>query len=166
MEWKETEIEGVVIRTLVPNDDDRGSLTELFRRDELQQKLRKGFSPAMGYMSVTNPGVMRGPHEHRRQTDVFVFLGRFELYLWKHHRKSVDPVIDLTTHIRYKVSTIPEVPCRVIVPPGVVHGYENVGSEPGTVFNFPDQLYAGWGRGETVDEIRHENDPETKYVPW
>ena len=50
-----------------------------------------------------------------------------------------------------------EKPCLVFVPPGVVHAYRNVGTEEAFVMNFPDKLYAGWGRKEPVDEIRHED---------
>jgi dTDP-4-dehydrorhamnose 3,5-epimerase len=163
VEWTDTEIDGVIIRTLTPHRDERGTLTELFRRDDLQEALARGFSSMMGYMSVTEPGVMRGPHEHRQQTDVFVFQGRFDLYLWRLGQMRVG---EPPHNARYRVTTIPEVLCRVIVPPGVVHGYKNQGEQPGIVFNFPDQLYGGWGRGTPVDEIRHESDPETIYVPW
>ena len=31
----------------------------------------------------------------------------------------------------------------------------------GVVINFPNRLYMGAGRREEVDEIRHEDDPET-----
>ena len=44
----------------------------------------------------------------------------------------------------------------VIVPPGVVHAYKNIGSTPGWVFNAPNRLYAGPGKRSPVDEIRHE----------
>jgi dTDP-4-dehydrorhamnose 3,5-epimerase len=46
----------------------------------------------------------------------------------------------------------------VIVPPGVVHGYKNIGDKPGWVFNAPNRLYAGRGKQEPVDEIRHEDE--------
>ena len=36
------------------------------------------------------------------------------------------------------------------------HAYRNVGETDATVLNFPDRLYAGWGKKEPVDEIRHE----------
>lgn len=162
-EWVDTEIVGVISQTLVPRCDERGSLTEVFRRDELQKVMQKGFTPLMGYLSLTNPGVMRGPHEHRHQTDVFVFLGRFDLYLWRLGQMQPG---HMAMNVRYRFSTIPEVPFRVIVPPGVVHGYKNVGNTHGTVFNFPNWLYGGWGGKEQVDEIRHEDDPESIYVPW
>ena len=44
----------------------------------------------------------------------------------------------------------------VIVPPGVVHAYENIGEQDAFILNFPDKLYAGKGKKEPVDEIRHE----------
>ena len=76
----ESGIPGVTIKTLRRHDDARGWLVELFRDDELPD----GFRPAMGYLSVTRPGVARGPHEHVEQCDGFAFLsGRMELALWE-----------------------------------------------------------------------------------
>jgi dTDP-4-dehydrorhamnose 3,5-epimerase len=51
----------------------------------------------------------------------------------------------------------------VLVPKGVVHAYRNVGEVPGIVINCPNQLYAGQDKKQPVDEIRHEDDPETIY---
>lgn len=141
-----TEIPGVVIRSVRRFTDDRGWLMELFRDDELPE----GFEPAMGYISVTKPGIARGPHEHEAQTDCFVFLnGQYELYLWENRDEMGQ---------RHETHAVGESnPCAVFVPPGVVHAYRNVGGEEAFVLNFPDKLYAGWGRSEPVDEIRHED---------
>jgi dTDP-4-dehydrorhamnose 3,5-epimerase len=38
-----------------------------------------------------------------------------------------------------------------------------VGDAPGLVVNLPNRLYMGEGRREPVDEIRHEDDPDTVY---
>jgi dTDP-4-dehydrorhamnose 3,5-epimerase len=54
-----------------------------------------------------------------------------------------------------------EVPRSVLIPPGVVHAYENIGGKPGMVVNCPNRLYAGEHKKDPVDEIRHEDDPET-----
>jgi len=51
----------------------------------------------------------------------------------------------------------------VVIPPGVVHAYRNVGTLDAYVLNFPDRLYAGEGKKEPVDEIRHEDDPESPF---
>ena len=51
----------------------------------------------------------------------------------------------------------------LIIPPGVVHAYKNVGGAAGIVFNCPNRLYKGPGRKEPVDEIRHEEDPDSRF---
>ncbi len=141
-----SEIEGVVIRPLRRFCDQRGWLAEVFRDDDLPG----GFRPVMGYVSVTHPGVARGPHEHQDQTDGFCFLsGTFRLTLWE-SRDGKPP--------RREVYDFGEdAPTFVAVPPGVVHAYQNVGPADAYVLNFPDRLYAGWGKTEPVDEIRHED---------
>jgi len=55
-------------------------------------------------------------------------------------------------------------PRAVIVPKGVVHGYKNVGEVDGMVINCPNKLYMGRGKSEPIDEIRHEDDPETIFT--
>lgn len=47
-------------------------------------------------------------------------------------------------------------PAAVWVPPGVVHAYRNIGDVPGLVFNAPNRLFAGRGKEQPVNEIRHE----------
>ena len=49
------------------------------------------------------------------------------------------------------------------IPPGVVHAYRNVSDIPGWVFNAPNRLYAGQGKQEPVDEIRHELAADSPY---
>jgi len=148
-------IDGVVFRPMVLHEDRRGWLVELFRDDELPAELH----PVMAYVSETLPGVARGPHEHVDQTDYFAFLGPgdFQLYLW-------DARANSPTHghcIRAKLGESNR-QC-VVVPPGVVHGYRNVGSAPGWVFNAANRLYAGPGKKGPVDEIRHEDRPDSPF---
>jgi len=54
--------------------------------------------------------------------------------------------------------------CRVIVPPGIVHGYKNVSALPSLVFNAPNRLFMGEGRKEVPDEIRHEDNPASPFT--
>ena len=54
-------------------------------------------------------------------------------------------------------------PIAVIVPPGVVHGYKCISEIDALSLNFPDKLYRGEGKGEEVDEIRWEKDPNSPY---
>jgi dTDP-4-dehydrorhamnose 3,5-epimerase len=140
------------VRSLRRHSDARGWLVELFREDEPIE----GWQPAMAYLSVTHPGVARGPHEHADQTDAFAFLdGEYELHLWE-NRPGLPAWRETLVVGR-------ENPCLVVVPPGIVHAYRNVGLDDAFVINLPDRLYGGWGRREPVDEIRHESDPESPF---
>jgi dTDP-4-dehydrorhamnose 3,5-epimerase len=149
------DIEGVIARPLLRHTDHRGWLVELFREDELDPQYR----PVMAYVSMTGEGVARGPHEHADQADAFAFLGpsTFKVYLWDNRPASPS----------YRVRQVLEVgtshPMMVIIPPGVVHAYKNIGTELGMVINYPNRLFAGWGRKEPVDEVRHENDPASPF---
>lgn len=146
------DIPGVIIRPLNRFTDSRGWLSELFRDDELPA----GFKPAMGYLSVTHPGVTRGPHEHVHQTDAFAFVdGTYELHLWENREGREEN--------HGMILTGQETPLLVIVPPGVVHAYRNVGDADAFVLNFPDTLYAGHGKSEPVDEIRHEDEVNSRF---
>ncbi len=155
--WTDAPIEQVELVPLEFHHDQRGWLAELFRQDELPPRCW----PAMSYVSQTLPGVARGPHQHAHQTDVFVFLGpgEFQVVLW-----DVRPRSASWGH-RMRLRLGASHPARLIVPPGVAHGYRNVGREPGWVLNFPNQLYRGWNRRQPVDELRWEQlRPEA--FPW
>lgn len=148
-------IEGVLVRPLRKFVDERGWLSELFRHDEIDA----AFHPAMAYISVTEPGVTRGPHEHVDQADLFCFIGpsNFKVRVWDN--RSDSPTFN-------NVMTVfggADNPVSVLIPKGVVHAYRNVGSVPGTVINCPNRLFMGEGKREPVDEIRHEDDPDTVY---
>jgi dTDP-4-dehydrorhamnose 3,5-epimerase len=154
--FSEGAIEGVVVRKLKRFFDDRGWLTELFRHDELAEE----FFPAMAYISSTNPGVARGPHEHRDQADLFCFIGpsNFKLRMWDNRKDSATFGSVMTMVVGE------DDPAAVLIPAGVVHGYQNVGELDGIVINCPNRLYAGAGRKEEVDEIRHENSDESIFI--
>jgi dTDP-4-dehydrorhamnose 3,5-epimerase len=154
--FKRGKIDGVVIKPLPKFIDDRGWLTEVFRVDELE----KAFHPAMGYISMTQPEVVRGPHEHAEQADLFAFLGpsNFKVYLWDNRKGSP------TYMTRQVVYAGEDAPTSLLIPAGVVHAYRNVGGKQGMVVNSPNRLYAGPGKKEPVDEIRHESDPKSIFV--
>ena len=148
-------IGGVVVRELKKYVDERGWLAELFRDDELAEE----YLPAMAYTSATLPGVQRGPHEHVDQADYFCFIGpsNFKLRMWDNRPDSETYGCVMT------VFAGEDAPKAVLVPKGVVHAYKNVGGSVGIVVNLPNRLYAGPGRREPVDEIRHEDDPDTVF---
>ena len=155
MDWKDAPISGCRITPLTKFTDERGWLAEVFRHDELPPALH----PAMGYLSLTHPGIARGPHEHVDQTDLFVFFdGTFRLYLWDNRQDSP------TLGHRQFVDVGRAHPVVAIVPPGVVHAYRNIGETDALIFNCPNQLYAGEGKRSPVDEIRHENADDSPFV--
>ena len=156
MDFQKGPIEGVVVTSFRKFLDERGWLVELFRNDELDRL----FHPAMGYASLTNPGVLRGPHEHVDQADLFAWIGPgdFKVSLWDNREESPTYLnrLELMMGVNH--------PGSVLVPKGVVHCYRCVSHGPGMVLNFPNQLFAGCGRQEPIDEIRHEDDPENPFV--
>ena len=152
-------IPGVLLTPLTFASDSRDWPTELFRSDVLEAAGMKEAQPVMGYLSMTRPGVARGPHEHREQTDLLVFAGPsdFEVTLWDNRQGS-------STFGRRESLVLGQGrPAALIVPPGVVHAYRNVGKADGWVLNFPNRLYKGPGRTEPVDEIRHEDDASSDF---
>ncbi len=146
-------IKDIIIKKLEKFEDDRGWLAEIYRDDELN------YQPVMGYVSVTKPGIIRGPHEHVEQSDCFVFLGpgSFELHLWDRREAS-------ETNGEYlKMKVGENNPTMVIVPPGVVHGYKCIGEKDAYSINLPNKLYKGKNKADDVDEIRWEKDSESPY---
>ncbi|MBX7062000.1 MAG: dTDP-4-dehydrorhamnose 3,5-epimerase family protein [Pyrinomonadaceae bacterium] len=146
-------IQDVVVYELKKYADDRGWLAELFRHDELDAE----FYPAMSYVSFTKPGVARGPHEHVDQADLFCFIGPsdFKMRMWDNREDSPTYGNRMTLIVGASDAK------AIVVPKGVVHGYKNIGEVDGMVINCPNRLYMGEGKREPIDEIRHEDDPET-----
>ena len=159
MNFKKGEIGGVAVEKLIKFSDKRGFLVETFRVDNLPKEIE----PMMSYISYTRPGIARGPHEHNKQTDIFCFIGpgNFRIKLWDNRKGSK------TFRCCMKVIGGEDNPVRVIVPPGVVHGYKNISKEvDGMVLNYLDKLYRGWDRKEEVDEIRHEDKEDEFYLDF
>lgn len=79
--------------------------------------------PVMSYISMTRPGIQRGPHAHREKTDHFAFCSStFKFALW-------DRRTDSPTYMNRKMLFLGEEnPKCVIIPPGVVHAYKNIGA--------------------------------------
>jgi dTDP-4-dehydrorhamnose 3,5-epimerase len=112
----------------------------------------------MAYISVTEPLFQRGPHEHVDQADLFCFIGtgNFKLRLWDNRQDSPSFGIVMTMFVGV------DNPQAVIIPKGIVHAYKNISTtEKGIVINCPNRLFMGEGKREEIDEIRHEDDPDT-----
>lgn len=153
--FKDAPIHDVIVKQVKKWHDKRGWLAETFRHDELDQE----YHPTMSYVSVSHPGVQRGPHEHDDQADLFVFLGpgTFRIFLWDNRKDSP------TYWNRMIFEGGEHTPVSVLIPKGVVHAYRNVSNTMSTVLNFPNRLFMGEKKQSPIDEIRHEDDPNTVF---
>ncbi|MBI5971174.1 MAG: dTDP-4-dehydrorhamnose 3,5-epimerase family protein [Deltaproteobacteria bacterium] len=153
--FKDGVIAGVEIKKIKKYSDERGWLMEVFRKDEIMDE----FLPVMTYVSMTKPGVVRGPHEHVHQADYFCFAGPsdFRVYLWDNRPASFTKGNKMAFIAGESASS------TVIVPKGIVHAYKNIGACDGLVINCPNRLFMGPGRKDPVDEVRYEGDPNSPY---
>ena len=153
--FKDGAIDGIIVKELKRFADERGWLMELYRNDDVESE----YHPAMTYVSLTRPGIARGPHEHIDQADYFCFAGPsdFKVFLWDNRPESP------TYKFRMTLVAGESNPAVVIVPKRVVHAYRNVGDIEGLVINCPNRLFKGNGKKEPVDEVRYENDPNSPY---
>jgi dTDP-4-dehydrorhamnose 3,5-epimerase len=140
-------IDGVVTKALKVIPDERGFLMEILRKDD-------PFFQQFGqvYLTVVNPGVVKGWHYHRLQTDHFCVvkgMAKVVLYDSREGSKTKGEVNEffLGDHNR----------TLLIIPPGVLHGMKGVGTEPAFLINTPTHPY----NYAEPDEFRvhpHEND--------
>src|SRR5438128_11783239 len=127
------ELQDVVVGDLRKFNDRRGWLCELFRNDEVASD----FLPAMTYISSTNAGITRGPHEHVDQADLFCFIGpsNFKLRMWDN--RPCSPTFRKVMTIVAGAGN----PTAVVGPKGAGHAYQNAGTDDDIGSNFPDPLY-------------------------
>jgi len=110
----DTDIHGVTIVRLTRHPDDRGSMTEIYRREWLPS-LRE---MVQANLSRSRPNVLRGLHFHRRQADYWCVLegearvGLFDLRAGS-PTEGVASVVDLAED---------DLRC-LLIPRGVAHGF-------------------------------------------
>ena len=105
--------DGVILRNLIENDDDRGTLLELYR--ELWVPV-DAFQQWNLVRSRTN--VLRGVHVHPRHCD-YLHVINGEMLLGLHDLRPEDPNARTTCFVTMKG----EIPCAAFIPPGVCHGF-------------------------------------------
>ena len=101
------------------------------------------------WLDKRRPGASRFTTQRRESDSVRILSGTFEVTLWENRTGR--------PRLREVHRAGESNPLFLVVPPGVVHAYKNVGESDGFVLNFPNRLYAGRGKKEPVDEIRHED---------
>jgi dTDP-4-dehydrorhamnose 3,5-epimerase len=143
-------IEGVKIKRLKVIPDERGRLMEMLRSDD---DLFIAFGQV--YLTTAYPGVVKGWHYHKKQTDTMVVVkGMMKIVLYDNREGS---------------STKGEVneffmgihnPLLLQIPPLLMHGFKCISDEEAMVINCPTETYDY----ENPDEFRI--DPHQNEIPY
>lgn len=147
-------IQGVEVRDLQVNADERGHLVEVFREDWDQYDP----GPAMSYYSMTYPGITRAWHRHHRgQVDYFTCpKGRIKIGIYDDREES-------STQGELNTFVIGEHNQKVVRIPGECwHGFKAIGDDPAFLINHPSKLYDY----EDPDEERLPYDTDKIPLDW
>lgn len=133
-------IEGVQIKQLKRNADERGFLMEMIRStDEFFTKF------GQCYVSLNYPGVVRAWHYHKKQEDYFVVVqGMCKVGLYDMREGSPTKGVAEAHYLGDNNNIV------LRIPVGVAHGYKTVGTQPSLLINFPTEVY----NAEDPDEFR------------
>jgi dTDP-4-dehydrorhamnose 3,5-epimerase len=136
-------IDGVVVKPLRVIPDERGFLMEMLRSDD---EVFEKFGQA--YITACYPGVVKGWHYHKKQTDHFVCVkGMAKVVLF-------DGREDSPTYRQVQEFFIGERnPVLLKIPRMVMHGFKAVGTEMAMIINFPTELY-------------NYKEPDEYRIPW
>ena len=108
-------IDGVDILEIEPHADDRGALSEVYRRAWVPTAEES----IQANLSESKPGVLRGLHWHRRQRDYWCFLeGRALATLVDLREGSPTQRDVMTIHVDTDVQRT-----GISIPPGIAHGF-------------------------------------------
>ncbi len=118
-------IDGVKIKRLTAHHDERGWLAEILRSDD---EVFEGFGQV--YVSVAYPGVVKGWHYHKLQTDHFcVIRGMLKVVLYDSREES--PTFGEVNEFFMGEGNL----MLVKIPPLIVHGVKANSTEPGFLIN-------------------------------
>jgi len=143
-------IHGVKTRKLRLIPDERGYLMEMLRSDwEEFEKF------GQVYITAVYPGVVKGWHYHKIQTDYFICVhGMAKVVLY-------DGREDSPTYGEVNEFFMGEQnPMLLKIPPGVMHGFKGISQEMALIVNVPTELY----NYEQPDEYRLP--PHTDQIPY
>ena len=140
-------IEGVKIKKLKVIPDERGRLMEMLRSDD---ELFITFGQV--YLTTAYPGVVKGWHYHKKQTDNMVVVKgmmKVVLYDGREGSSTKGEVNEFFMGIHNAI--------LLQIPPFVFHGFKCTSEEEAMVINCPTETF----NYEDPDEFRvdpHEND--------
>ena len=143
-------IDGVKTKKLKVIPDERGRVMEMLRSDD---EFFTKFGQA--YITTAYPGVVKGWHFHRVQTDNFTCIaGMMKLVLYDSREKS--PTKGEVNEFFLGVHN----PQLVVIPPGVMHGFKCISEVEAMVVNCPTEVY----NYDEPDEFRV--DAHSKEIPY
>jgi dTDP-4-dehydrorhamnose 3,5-epimerase len=126
-------IDGVSLKELRKNVDERGYLCEILRKD---WGVFGEF--AMAYFSITYPGIVRAWHRHptTKQQDYMCFLqGTSKVVVYDD--RELSPTKGLINEFVIGEDNL----TLVKIPGECWHGFKALGTRPTLLVNFPDKLY-------------------------
>ncbi|MCX5902517.1 MAG: dTDP-4-dehydrorhamnose 3,5-epimerase family protein [Proteobacteria bacterium] len=143
-------IDGVKTKKLKVIPDERGRLMEMLRSDD---DLFIKFGQV--YLTTAYPGVVKGWHYHRAQTDNMVVVkGMMKIVLYD--ARTASP-----THGEVNEFFMGDYnPLLLHIPPYVYHGFKCISVEEALVINCPTDVYCY----QTPDEYRV--DPHDPSIPY
>src|SRR5512137_280238 len=124
-------IEGVMVKKLRVIPDERGRLMEILRADD---EMFKGFGQV--YMTTAYPGVVKGWHYHKKQSDnMAVVKGMMKIVLYDSRKESATfgEINEIMAGIHN--------PVLVHIPPFVYHGFKCISVDEAIVVNTPTEVY-------------------------
>ena len=124
-------IEGVVVKELRMIPDERGYLMEMLRSDWPEYE-RFG----QVYLTAVYPGVVKGWHYHKIQTDHFICVhGMAKVVLYDGREGS-------PTHGEVNEFFMGwQRPQLLKIPAGVLHGFKGISEDMALIVNVPTELY-------------------------
>jgi len=143
-------IEGVKVKELRVIPDERGRLMEMLRADD---DLFIKFGQV--YLTTAYPGVVKGWHYHKHQTDNMVVVkGMMKIVLYdnRENSSSKGEINEFFMGLHN--------PLLLQIPPLVLHGFKCIGDEEAMVVNCPTETY----NYKEPDEFRI--DPYKNDIPY
>ncbi len=145
-------IQGVVVKRLTVNCDERGRLMEMIRADD---KELGNIKFGQVYMTTGYPGVVKAWHYHKKQTDHFVCVrGMMKVVLYDSRPDS--PTKGLVNEFIIGEHS----PFLIEIPNLVYHGFKCISENEAMVINYTTECY------NYAEPDEYRLDPHTSEIPY
>ena len=140
-------INDVIIQDLKIIPDERGSIMHMIKNKN------NDFVFGEIYFSTSYPNVIKGWHEHTKQTQNYaVIKGMIKLVLYDNRENS-------STYKKIQEIFIGSKNYKLVtIPPGIINGYKNIGNEEAIVANCSDLPH------DDSEMLRY--DPFDSFIPY